>query len=661
MRAVILGTDFIKDTDGSFKAIETNTNVGLSVDAARYMDLDSFTSFVESGSFDEITVIYTQANIQIFNAANELEPENSTYGISLPFYQLLKEYYSGSSVIVNQQVLTDTAVTIPNVTDSETKLIIRIAYDATALIDDTYARDNWEFLKLMNDSNPNSIPKTYIDDVELGFDSIGNVLRDNGNHPNYCIKKRITPTNNNVYPKLLKISTIQELDLVKSNLESDEYIQEYIFNPSDLLNNKTKVYRSVDMLYGGELDVINLWMCEQTNILDTISTPDYDDNNEIQIWDRNRYTTKYNAKTDDVGIKFSADAGTKILDTNDAIVYVQSLNVNDLVKSIDFPNIQYDAPEFVTMNWTGSSSDIINQSYVTSSKVASIIQKPYFGQIIEFELDNGSVFSDVPHATILTEQVISGSTLAKFSNYSALSTGSTVFVWDNDTNTMHTGSIINLYWSYQQLNAYSINLNQFDLFLTLEESSNNRYGLVTHNYDYDCKNYTCPGYSTAQYIPGATCQDCWTGQYVPTSGCTSVGNCCRYGPPLYFTPGYYQCQYWVWGQGCSVGSTQVTTGGFCNGNKLGPSDIELKKTITYIGTTSEGIKLYTFQYTDEFKNSWKKETGENLDGEWTGVMAQDLIGTKYESAIKQHHKGFWVVNYNKLPDIESLYNSINNN
>ena len=42
-------------------------------------------------------------------------------------------------------------------------------------------------------------------------------------------------------------------------------------------------------------------------------------------------------------------------------------------------------------------------------------------------------------------------------------------------------------------------------------------------------------------------------------------------------------------------------------------------------------------------------------------MAQDLIGTKYESAIKQHHKGFWVVNYNKLPDIESLYNSINNN
>jgi len=661
MRAVILGTDFIKDTDGSFKAIETNTNVGLSVDAARYMDLDSFASFVESGSFNEITVIYTQANIQIFSSVNELEPENSTYGKSLTFYSLLKEYYSGSSVTINQQILSDTAVTIPNVTDSADKLIIRISYDSTALIDDTYARDNWEFLKLMYDSNPNSIPKTYIDDVELGFDSIGITLRDNGSQPNYCIKKRITPTNNNVYPKLLKISTIQELDLVKSNLEADEYIQEYIFNSSDLLNNKSKVYRSVDMLYGSELDTINLWINEHTNILDVISTPDYDDNNEIQIWDRNRYTTKYNSKTDDIAIKFSADADTKILDTNDNIIYVQALNVNDIVKSIDFPNIQYDAPEFVTMNWTGSTSDIINQSYVTSSKVASIIQRPYFGQIIEIELDNGSVFSDVPHATILTEQIISGSTLAKFSNYSALSTGSTVFVWDNDTNTMNTSSIVNLYYSYQQLNAYTINLNQFDLFLTLEESSNNRYGLITHNYDYDCKAYTCPGYSTAQYIPGATCTDCWSGNAsYPSSGCAQAGVCCRVAVPLYFTPAWYQCQYWVWGQGCNVGPTQVITGGFCNGQK-NPSDMGLKKSIVYIGKTEDNLKLYKFQYTDDIKTLWQEETGNNLDGEWIGVMAQDLIGTKYESALSKHNNGFWVVDYEILPDIESLYNTINNN
>ena len=32
MRAVIIGTDFLKDTDGSFKALETNTNIQMDMD-----------------------------------------------------------------------------------------------------------------------------------------------------------------------------------------------------------------------------------------------------------------------------------------------------------------------------------------------------------------------------------------------------------------------------------------------------------------------------------------------------------------------------------------------------------------------------------------------------------------------------------------------------
>ena len=49
----------------------------------------------------------------------------------------------------------------------DNKLIIRIAYDTTALIDDIYANDNWQFLKLMYDTDENSIPKTYINDEHM--------------------------------------------------------------------------------------------------------------------------------------------------------------------------------------------------------------------------------------------------------------------------------------------------------------------------------------------------------------------------------------------------------------------------------------------------------------------------------------------------------------
>lgn len=646
MRAVITGTDFIKDVDGSFKTIETNTNVGLSVDFNRYFDSTTFTNFVAQNEFNEIVIIYNPINLQKMDSVVELEESSSVYTKSDSMISNLKNFYSGSLVTVSGIKLDDSAITIPHIEDSEEKLIIRLAFDTTALIDDTYARDNWEFLKLMYDTNPNSIPATYINDEELGFDSIGTTLRDNGNHPNYCVKKRITPANNNVYPKLYKVASIEQLNSIKAELQIDEYIQEYIFNPSDLLDNKLKVYRSVDMVYGTELDILNLWIVEQTNILDLLESPDYDDNNQIQIWDRNIYTTKYNAKTADIAIKFSADENTKIVDSNNNIILVQNLEVGDIVKSISIPDLSTDISNNELDYWTGSISEILANSSVTSSNVVSVVQRPYFGEIIEIELDNGSIFSDVPHAQILIERMISGSNVVKFTGYEILNVGDNVFVWNNDTNIMEKKEIVNINYSFQNLNAYSINIETIDAFLTLEEGNSNTYGLITHNYDYDCRQWSCPGDPTAQYIPANTCKICNSGSW-NIYDCNNTYECCR----DYFNysrgPIWSTCQWWEFG--CNVGYTEVELQGYCNGSK--PSDIGLKKNIKAIDVI-DGLKLYKFEYTPEIIDLWETETGENLEGIHIGVMAQDLIGTKWESALSKHEKGFYIVDYNKLPKIE---------
>jgi predicted DNA binding protein len=657
MRAVIIGTDFIKDVDGSFKAIETNTNVGLAVSPSRYFNIGDFTQFVEDNNFTEIVVIFNNTNNQIFSQG-ELEPKTDIYKAESGLPYFIQNHYSGSSVNVNLENVSETSISIPFVEDSENKLIIRIAYDTTALIDDTYARDNWEFLKLMNDSNPNSIAKTYINDIELGFDSIGTNLRDNGNQPNYCVKKRITPANNNVYPKLLKISTIEELNILKNSLEADEYIQEYIFNESDLLNNKLKVYRSVDLVYGPELDSLNLWIAEQSNIMDIIEVPDYDDNNEIQIWDRNRYTTKYNSKTGDIGIKFSADEGTKILNTNNEIILVENLNVNDYVKSLNFPGLEIDGGISAMYNWTGSTDLILNEFSITASQVISKVMTPYFGEIIEIELENGSVFSDVSHASILTQMEISGSTISKFKNYEHLEPQINVFVWDNTTNSIITSSIVEIRYSYQELNAYTLNVEEFDLFLTLEESDGNRYGLITHNYDYDCINYTC-----GDYQMNDRCANCTDGYYI--GNCNFQQGCCRIGGfnSIYNTnnldPTGADCTlyvYYGYDPGSCVGSgTTPSSTGYCNGQK--PSDTNIKKKIKFIAKTKDDLHIYQFTYNDYIKKLWMEEMNENLDGEWYGVIAQELIGTKYESALQKHKEGFYTVDYDKLPkwEIKSGY------
>jgi hypothetical protein len=70
------------------------------------------------------------------------------------------------------------------------------------------------------------------------------------------------------------------------------------------------------------------------------------------------------------------------------------------------------------------------------------------------------------------------------------------------------------------------------------------------------------------------------------------------------------------------------------------SDIRLKENIQKIGQI-DGLNIYTFNYL-------------NSDELQTGVMAQELLGTKYESAVRVHNSGFYQVDYNKIPTIKNF-------
>lgn len=71
----------------------------------------------------------------------------------------------------------------------------------------------------------------------------------------------------------------------------------------------------------------------------------------------------------------------------------------------------------------------------------------------------------------------------------------------------------------------------------------------------------------------------------------------------------------------------------CNCNY---SDIRLKENITLLGTEYD-LNIYSFTYV------WDKATT------YIGVMAQELLGTKYEDALSVTKHGHYTVNYSKLP------------
>jgi len=642
MRAVIIGTDFMKDTDGSFKALETNTNIALHTQWTNDADLSEFENFVLENNFTEINLIYTDAtntgvdsdytinldyeeylsnrNVDVigYNPNGSPKYEQTGEAEKLDFSGYLETFCTGSNITFTKTKTDINSITIPYIEDSDEKLIIRLTYDTTAIIDDVYAKDNWEFLKLMYDTDSNSIPKCYINDTELGIDSIGTELRDNGNHPNYCIKKRHTPSPNRIYPKLYKISTLEELNNLKSTLEVDEYIQEFIYNTDDLLNNRIKSYRSVDIVVGGNLDVIQLQVNETTSMMEIISSADFDNTNQVQNWDRMRYLPKFYNFTNEFAVKLSATSETKVLLPNGSVELAKNLELNNSIKSINFSTLP--TSNLNIENWSASFNDTINNYNISSSALVNKENFEFFGIIVTINTDTNSTFSDVGHAKVMVKD----NDNVLFKNYSQLNVGDTILIFDSQTETLIESTIVNLNFRMEFLTGYVLDFEELDLFLTLEETENQqRYSIVTHNYDYDCRYARCAPY--AQQLSNYWYYRCGDGGTQFLGGWYCVRTNRNFNA-------YNACGYFA---GEAYGWDTAQVGGYCNDQK---SDIFYKENLNLVGKSNSGLNIYEFNYKNE-------------DGLYKGVIAQELIGTKFETALFKNEDNLYVVDYNKI-DVE---------
>lgn len=65
------------------------------------------------------------------------------------------------------------------------------------------------------------------------------------------------------------------------------------------------------------------------------------------------------------------------------------------------------------------------------------------------------------------------------------------------------------------------------------------------------------------------------------------------------------------------------------------SDFRLKDNITLVGKSPEGINIYTFSYIGQ-------------EGLYQGVMAQELLGTKFNDSVVTTDSGMYAVNYTNL-------------
>jgi hypothetical protein len=486
MKAVLIATDFLKDIDNSFKIIETNTNIHIvAKNISNYFNINEFDEFLSTNNIDTIEFIRP---VWGYSGVYDLDEERDQYNPQLDsIFEFLSTHYSGSSITLNVHNTERSAITIPNIEDGPNKLILRMSYDATALIDDTYARDNWELLKLLYDGDPTSIPATYINEPIIGFDTIGTEIRDNEEFPNYIIKQRYPTTNYKLYPKVLKIDTIEQLDSVKNSLLSEEYLQEYIYNPNDLTEGKLKTYRTITMVYGSNLDTFNFMSpYEHTNPTAPSETVDYDVNGFIQPWERPSFIQKLG--NSNVKSTYHFDDTSKIILSNGSVIGIDDISVGSSLKTLNIDGLPLD--EQVHLEWSEDYTALLTGTTETTTIIETINWIESSEWLMNVTLEGGIKFVDVPNSVFLSK-ITNDSEKVLFKKFININIGDYFIVYDLQTNSFLQKLVDNIEYSYEKLKVYTVDVEPYDAFLTTEDDvTNPRYGILQHNFG-SCAAYCC--------------------------------------------------------------------------------------------------------------------------------------------------------------------------
>ena len=472
MKALLLATDYLKDVDGSFKILETNTSIAIATHFPQnYFNSERFNQFVidngiteiyflihrGGGNIDSIDLNYNEGDVEdsFFSVVPESVGESITYHIK-PSPNDVTPFY---------------------IEDASNRLIIRLAYDENALIDETYAKDNFNFLKLISDDDPSLICPTYFNDgLGLSVDTLGQTMRDNGVYPNYIIKKRFPTTNYGEYPKVLKLNTIEDLNSIKDNLLDDEILQEYILNINDLEGGKLKTYRTIQMVYGPNLEVYDIMdPFTHTNKLPIDNTVDYDENGMIQTWERPKFLQKvHNTMLND---RFHTYSFTNILLNDNTIKSVNDVMVGDVIKTNALYNLNVDQ-EHLWKYYSEPSNLVFTGSTTTTTQVVEKDSGSDLALTVKFVLDNGLDFTYGNNGVVLTEDTDGN---VKFVEINQLSIGDKVVINHIETDQFESRIITSLIYEYKSVIRYVFDVEESDLYLKVDDSVSPQFYMINHN------------------------------------------------------------------------------------------------------------------------------------------------------------------------------------
>ena len=246
MKAVLFSTDYAIDNDGNPRLLEVNTDTIVYSAFTSSINLTNLTDVINSNS--EITEFHIVHKPKIHGTFVKLVSSSVAANCTNI------EKYGTTEVGINSLYPTNPA-------DSGSKFILRLAYDENAVFDSTYAKSNFNTIKLMYDNDAtSSIGEIYHSSSAGMLDTLTGTKGTSDYLPDFILKNSTQPAIDfQFYSVTSSISSSETIRTDAKALTSDTtYIEKYYYSPEQVTNNKVSSLRSYDIIYGTDLEVIKL-------------------------------------------------------------------------------------------------------------------------------------------------------------------------------------------------------------------------------------------------------------------------------------------------------------------------------------------------------------------------------------------------------------------
>lgn len=454
MKATIIGSDLLQ-TNNSVKFLEINTNTTIYNQGADLLDYDSLFTMLNENDINEFHFIWTEVH--------SYKPLTEQYR----FKKIIEQKCLENNISFTEYLVPANSVTVPYIEDASNKFILRQSFDTTALVDETYCADKFEFFSLM--SGTTYTPKTYFTSTDLNMDTLDEVDFNVTETPNLLVKSRIPNYNPTDYPSLYRVNGLTELNSLKASLENNHLVQEFIFSEENLIDGRYSIIRSIDIIYGPNLDVINMGGYTQSTIIPlTFASDEFvSGTNKLNQKSRYKYITK------EIGEStlndYHTDDDSIILNYDGSLTDVDTLQLGDYMRSIDFIDLNgnhaanFEQEKIEVFGWDSNlqqdNQTLVQTGTTLQNKFSTLVDTIY----IRITLADGRTWVDAPSCVYYIEEKDSLST--RFEKVNKMFIGDKLVITDANTNELTKIEIVGLEMEHSQKTIYSLDFEPSDLFL----------------------------------------------------------------------------------------------------------------------------------------------------------------------------------------------------